>query len=373
TTLKLFNRSRAQAAIIARISHQYRETTLAVLRLAFLSAFVLELLATLSVAVVAVEIGLKLLAGRMLFADALFLLILAPEFYQPLRQLGAQFHAGRDGTAVANRLAPILHAAPMAQEPGLPVPPFRQITFAHVSVAYDDGQRPALHDFSLAIPRGQHVALVGATGSGKSTVAHLLLRFVQPADGAITLETDAGPLPLAAVDPAAWRRRLSWVPQRAYLFHGSAADNIRLGRPDAADAEVQAAAQAAAAHAFISELPEAYATPLGENGARLSGGQAQRIALARAFLRPAALYIFDEATANLDAAAEQRIQQAIAALPPDATILTIAHRLQTVRAADEIVVLDNGRIAERGTHAELLRRQGAYYELLQAMGAPADG
>lgn len=372
-TLKLFNRSKAQVDTIARISEQYRETTLSVLRLAFLSAFTLELLATISVAVVAVEIGLKLLYGRMVFHDALFLLILAPEFYQPLRQLGARFHAGRDGTAVFQRLAPILHAETALPETGCPVPPFDQITFDKVSVAFADGKRPALHNITLTLPRGQHIALVGTTGSGKSTLADLLLRFQQPNEGRIFLGSATGAVNLLDVNPAAWRRQLNWVPQRGYLFNESVADNIRLADLTAVSPEIEAAAQAASADAFITQLPHGYDTFLGENGARLSGGQAQRIALARAFLRPAALYIFDEATANLDAVNEANIQQAIADLPPEAIVLTIAHRLNTVRAANKIVVLDGGRIVETGSHHELIQAQGAYYQLLLATGVAADG
>jgi ATP-binding cassette subfamily C protein CydD len=372
-TLKLFNRSKAQTEIIARISDQYRETTLAVLRLAFLSAFTLELVATISVAVVAVEIGLKLLFGRMIFVDALFLLVLAPEFYQPLRQLGAKFHAGRDGTAVAERLAPLLQIISPTPVGTDPVPAYSDLIFKNVSVAFANGDRPALHDFSLTIPRGSRIALVGTTGSGKSTIANLLLRFLTPDSGQILLSTSAGVVPLGNIDPAAWRARLSWVPQRGYLFNRSAAENIRLSAPQATEDAVREAAAAAAAQQFIQHLPRGYETLLGENGSRLSGGQAQRIVLARAFLRTADLYIFDEATANLDPENEGFIQQTIARLPSHVTIITIAHHLSTIQAADRIIVLDNGRIAETGTHAALLQRQGAYFTLLQALGIEQNG
>ena len=374
TTLKLFNRSRAQAQIIARISDRYRRSTLAVLRVAFLSAFALELLATISVALVAVEIGLRLLYGRLAFEQALFLLVVAPEFYMPLRQLGAKFHAGRDGAAAAERIYGILSVPQPQMDGGAPVPAYDHIQFDNVSVSYGPG-RPALRDFSLTIRRGEHIALVGASGSGKSTVASLLLRFAPPDKGRVFLGNGAERVALRDVDTGAWRAQMAWAPQRGYLFNVSVADNIRLGagrgRPEVTEAQVASAARAARADGFIRRLPQGYDTVPGENAARLSGGQAQRVALARAFAHPASLYIFDEATASLDAENEAAIQEALKALTPEATVLTIAHRLHTVRHADRIVVLDGGRIVESGSHEALVARRGAYFELLQIAGEGA--
>ncbi len=368
TTLKLFNRSRAQIKIIDQMTDRYRQSTLAVLRVAFLSAFTLELLATISVAVVAVEIGLRLLYGRLLFEQALFLLVIAPEFYMPLRQLGAKFHAGRDGTAAAERIYAILNTPLPESEDGTAVPHFNQIRFENVSVTFGPEERPALERFSLTINQGERVALVGATGSGKSTVANLLLRFVTPTNGRIHLTNQTESISLSQVDAQQWRAHIGWVPQRGYLFNTSVANNIRLGHADATEAQIMAAAQAANADTFIQALPQGYETVLGENATRLSGGQAQRIALARAVVRSAPIYIFDEATANLDSDNERVIQQNLAALTADATVLIIAHRLETIQQADKIVVLDNGHIVESGTHHELLKRQGAYFQLLHAFG-----
>ncbi|HSM55714.1 MAG TPA: thiol reductant ABC exporter subunit CydD [Candidatus Sulfomarinibacteraceae bacterium] len=371
TTLKLFNRSRAQVTIIGRISDRYRRSTLAVLRVAFLSAFVLELVATISVAVVAVEVGLRLLYGGLAFEQALFLLVVAPEFYMPLRQLGARFHAGRDGAAAAERLYAILNEPFPQAGDSAPVPAFRRIQFENVLVSYSDGQRPALHDFSLTIEQGEHVALVGASGSGKSTVANLLLRFVQPGGGEIFLDDGTRRTTLSDVDARAWREQIAWVPQRGYLFNASMAHNIGIGRPRATAAEIEGAARAARADGFIRRLPQGYDTVPGENAARLSGGQAQRIALARAFVRRAQLFIFDEATANLDAENEAAVQQALQEVTAGATVVTIAHRLHTVKRADRIVVLDGGRVVESGSHEALLARRGAYFQLLQMMGEAA--
>jgi ATP-binding cassette subfamily C protein CydD len=206
------------------------------------------------------------------------------------------------------------------------------------------------------------VALVGPSGAGKSTVAHLLLRFIDPTQGNLNVND----LPLTGIEPADWRSRLAWVPQNPYLFHGSVADNIRLARPEAPLKAVIQAARQAEAHPFIEALPAGYETIIGERGARLSGGQAQRIALARAFLKNAAYLILDEATANLDPELEQRIRAAIERLLHGRSALIIAHRLSTVRTASQILVMDHGRIVETGTHDSLIRQQGLYQQLVAA-------
>jgi ATP-binding cassette, subfamily C, bacterial CydD len=370
-TLKLFNRSKPQIEIIRKITDQFRESTMNVLRVAFLSAFALEFLATLSVAVVAVEIGLRLLEGNLGFEESLFLLVLAPEFYLPLRQLGVTFHAGRDGAAAADRIYAILNTPAPESTGTATVPAVERITFDAVSLAYENGERPALKSVSFTIERGEHVAFVGATGSGKSTVANLLMRFIQPDSGAIHIHHAGGTTDLHTLDPDAWREIIAWVPQRSYLFNLSVADNIRIGKPGATTAEVEAAAKATNSHAFIQALPQGYDTLVGEGGTRLSGGQAQRIALARAFLRSAPIYIFDEATASLDRRNEAYIQRELLQRTQDHILIVIAHRLNTIAEADKIIVLDGGRVVEAGTHQQLIARQGTYFELLQAYGEAA--
>ncbi len=367
TTLKLLGRSREQVAAIARVSDRFREATMGVLRVAFLSALVLELVATLSTAVVAVQVGLRLLYGRLAFEQAFFVLLLAPEFYLPLRQLGARFHAGMAGVAAAERIFEVLRVKVEVEVEAQPSTSTltSTLTLDDVHFAYEGGDRPALNGLSFDVQPGETVALVGPSGAGKSTVAHLLLRFVEPDRGRILV----GDRPLA--DPAhgraaAWREQVAWVPQAPYLFHGSAADNVRLGRPGATAAEVERAARLAHAHEFIAALPQGYDTPLGERGARLSGGQAQRIALARAFLKDAPLLILDEATAHLDPEVEDRVQAALARLLRGRTAILIAHRLHTVQRADRILVLDGGRVVEQGDHASLLRQDGLYRRLAQA-------
>lgn len=363
TTLKLFGRSREQIAVIRQITDRHRDATLAALRVAFLSALVLEMVGTLGTAIVAVEIGLRLLYGKMAFQQAFFVLILAPEFYLPLRLLGTRFHAGMAGVAAARRIFEVLEtegpgerdrrrrdgllsetqrrlrneveggAAPTSAPPPL-------VRLEDVSYAYPGRTLPALERVALEIRPGEKVALIGPTGAGKSTIAALLLGFIAPTAGAVNF--------VATGAEAAQRPAIAWVPQAPHLFDASVADNIRLGRPDAPQAEVERAAAAASADAFIRGLPQGYATRIGERGSRLSAGQAQRLALARAFLLDAPLVILDEPTAHLDAAAEAEVQAASERLMQGRSALIIAHRLHTVRRADRVIVLEHGRVVASG-------------------------
>ncbi len=359
-TLKLFNRSKAQANTIARLSDDFRRTTMRVLRVAFLSSFFLEFITTISIAIIAVEIGLRLLYGHMDFQPAFFVLILAPEFYQPLRNWGASFHASTAGVDAANRLFEVLdtplpdHPAPTGAMPRYAEPP--RIRFEGVSYQYPTRDTKALDGLSLTLEAGQVTALVGASGAGKSTAANLLLRFIDPDAGQIWVNDTR----LDDLSPEDWRAQVAWVSQRPYLFHLSVRENLSLARPGASQAQLDRAAEQAGALEFIQKLPQGWETPIGERGARLSGGQAARLALARAFLKDAPILIWDEATAHLDPITEDIIQQAMQHLTQDRTTLIIAHRLRTVFQADQIVVLDAGHLREQGTHQSLLGQGGLY-------------
>ncbi len=366
TTLKLFNRSRHQLTTIVRLTDQFRDATLRVLRVAFLSAFMLEMLATLSVAIVAVEISLRLLHGSIGFEQALFLLVIAPEYYLPLRTLGARFHNSTTGAAAARRIYEVLETpAPARAAACTPIPAQATIEFESVSVVYESGQRPALYEVSFCVRPGEHVALVGVSGSGKSTIGALLLKFIRPTSGTIRI----GSVNLADLDDAVWRRHIAWVPQKPFLFNLSIADNIRFGNPSATLDDIISAARDSAAHDFILRFPQGYETRCGERGLRLSGGQLQRIALARAFLKAAPILLLDEATAHLDPHTEATILSAIDRLARGRTVLLAAHRLATVVKADRILVLDGGRVVEQGRHTDLMARDGVYRQMVMTDGS----
>jgi ABC-type multidrug transport system fused ATPase/permease subunit len=254
--------------------------------------------------------------------------------------------------------APSGVATPTIARRGIAGPP--AIRFADVSFAYEGGRRPALRGLDLDIPAGATVALVGETGAGKSTVANLLLRFVQAGGGTITVDG----VPLEAIDVADWRGSVAWVPQAPHLFTGSVADNIRLGRPEATDAQVEAAAIEAGVDGAIRSLPRGYETPLGEEGLGVSGGERQRLAIARAFLRDAPFILLDEVTSHLDRATEAEIADAVRRLARHRTVLVISHRLKLAAGADRVVVLAGGRAVEAGTPADLLALGGAYARLV---------
>ena len=366
-TLKVFGRSRAERDRVAQVSDEFRERTLRVLRYAFLSGFVLEFVATLSIALVAVALGVRLLIGDISFEPAFLVLLLAPEFYRPLRELGVHRHAGMEGKAAATRIFEILDTpVPVSSGSGATAKPGGrlEIEFSDVSYDYPGSSEPALSDFSLTLPTGTCTALVGRSGAGKSTLVNLLTRFADPQDGRIT--ANAVPIPDLSVE--AWRENLALVPQRPYLFYGSVLENIRLARPAATRGEVERAAELAGAAEFIGRLSHGYDTEIGERGVRLSGGEAQRVAIARAFLKDAPVLIMDESTSSLDPESERLIGDALQRLMRDRTVLVVAHRLNTVYRADRIAVLEAGRLIEVGEHAVLLERGGAYARLVGTHG-----
>lgn len=358
TTLKLFNASRREAQIVAQVSDEYRQSTMAVLRVAFLSSLTLEFFATVSIAVVAVSIGFRLFFGEMDFLYGFFVLLLAPELYLPLRSMGTHYHARMEAIGAAERIVEILEMpGPSRPARTRAAPDLTNAPIRLIDVRFDyPGDRRALRGLSLEIRPGERIALVGPSGSGKSTVVNLLLGFIPPTAGRILIDD----LPLAEIDPDDWRRQLAWVPQNPRLFFGSLLDNIRLGRPDASPDQVREAARLARADVFVDRLPDGYETIVGERGQGLSGGQIRRIALARAYLKDAPLVILDEPTASLDPASERLVTDGIETLAQGRTLLVIAHRMQTVRRADRILVLRDGSIAEEGTHLELLSRDGLY-------------
>ena len=346
-TLRAFNRGAAQADRVAEVGERYRRATMGTLRIGFLSGSVLELAATLGVALVAVTVGVRLVDGGLGLQAGLTVLVLAPELYLPLRRLGAEFHASADGLAVAERMLALLDEPPAAVGGGTREPPspvVAPVRFEGVSFAYPSRPGAVLDGFELELEPGETVALVGESGAGKSTAAALLLGLRRPDAGRLTV----GGVDLAACDVEAWRRLVAWVPQRPTLLRASVADNIRLGAPSASSAAVRAAAALAGADSFIGALPSGYDTLVGDGGRPLSPGERRRVALARAVLRDAPLLVLDEPTADLDPESVALIAAGIGHLRIGRTVLLIAHRPELVAHADRVVRLVGGAaLAER--------------------------
>jgi thiol reductant ABC exporter CydD subunit len=316
-TLRLFRRARAQSATIATVTDRYRRLTMRTLRLAFLSGLVLDLLATLSVALVAVGIGLRLVAGSLDLRTGLLVLLLAPEAYLPLRTLGAHYHASAEGRAAADEVFAVLDQPVVPVERGT-----AGLELAGVTVRYPGRDQPALADFSLSVAPGEVVALTGPSGCGKSTVLALLLGFVAPAAGQVSVPGE-----------------IAWMPQAPYLFAGTVAENLRLGSPAASAGAVTRAVERAGAGEVVAALPHELDTPIGDGGRGLSAGQRQRIALARALVRDAPVLLLDEPTANLDEATESTVVSALADVVRGRTVVLVAHRPAVLALADRVVTL----------------------------------
>ncbi|MFE7672533.1 thiol reductant ABC exporter subunit CydD [Streptomyces albidoflavus] len=341
-TLKIFGRAKAQAESIRRITHDYRRATLRTLRIAFLSSFALELLATLSVALVAVTIGMRLVHGDMDLYTGLVILVLAPEAYLPLRQVGAQYHAAAEGLAAAEEVFAVLETP--VPNTGTRAAPAGALAFEGVTVRYPGRDAPAVREAAFTVEPGETVALVGPSGCGKTTLLQAALGFVAPAEGRVTV----GGTDLAEVDREQWHRRIAWVPQRPQLFAGTVAENVRLARPEASDAEVARALEQAGAQEFVAGLPSGAETELGEDGAGLSAGQRQRVALARAFLADRPVLLLDEPTASLDGASEEAVVEAVRRLAVGRTVLLVVHRPALLAVADRVVRLDEVAKASAG-------------------------
>ena len=395
-TLKVFGRAKAQAEVIKEVTSAHRAATMATLRVAFLSALVLELAAALATALVAVEVGLRLLAGHLGYQTALLVLLLTPEAYLPLRNVGAQFHASTEGATAAQRAFEILDtpvrgwdgaragtaggpaparalgaaggSAPLpalAAAGGAPAPPpalaaagapaaapdlwHEEIRLRAVTLAYPGRDQPALDAISLTIRPGDRITLTGPSGAGKSSLFALLLRSAAPTSGTIS----AGGSDLADVAADGWLRQIAWVPQRPHLFTRTIAANIALGQPGAPRQEIEAAGRLAGADDFIGQLPRGYDTVLTEGALQLSAGQRQKIALARAFLRRAPLLLLDEPTAHLDPASAAQLGAAIEARMAGRTVLLVTHRPPApADGTSRILALDRGRLiapAQTGT------------------------
>jgi len=366
-TLKLFGRAGAQATVIRNVTGAHRTATMATLRVAFLSALALELVAALATALVAVETGLRLLTGHLGYQTALLILLLTPEAYLPLRNAGAEYHASTEGVAAAARAFEILDTPPVDQPARTGVGSAASATadfdlsrtdivFRDVTLAYPDRERPALDAISLTIRPGEHIMLTGPSGAGKSSLLALLLRFAAPDDGLITV----GGAELARLPADRWLAQMAWVPQHPHLFAMTVAGNIALGQPGAQRQDIVAAARLAGADDFIRRLPDGYDTALAGGAAVLSAGQRQKIALARAFLRRVPVVLLDEPTAHLDPASAVRVSTAIEDQLADRTVVLVTHQPPRAGQSWRILALEQGRLtssADAGDAGEAQARR----------------
>ncbi|MGV9882529.1 thiol reductant ABC exporter subunit CydD [Streptomyces sp. NPDC003006] len=351
-TLKVFGRAKAQAESIRKITGEYRQATMRTLRIAFLSSFALELLATISVALVAVTIGMRLVHGEMDLYVGLVILVLAPEAYLPLRQVGAQYHAAAEGLAAAEEIFEVLETPVPATGTG--AAPSGVLSVEGVTVRYPGRSSDAVSGAAFEVAPGETVALVGPSGVGKSTLLNVVLGFVRPTEGRVRV----GGVDLAEVSPERWRERIAWVPQRPHLFAGTIAENVRLARPDASEAQLREALRDAGALEFVDALPAGAETPLGEDGAGLSAGQRQRLALARAFLADRPVVLLDEPTAALDGGTEAGVVEAVRRLAVGRTVLLVVHRPALLAVADRVVRLEAVRRPSEAGRFPAQRRSG---------------
>ena len=369
TTLKLFGRSRARVRKISEISEAFRHATMKVLKVAFLSSLALELVGTISTAIIAVEIGLRLLEGSIAFASAFFLLLLTPDFYLPLRQLGTKFHAGMEGVSAANDIFSLLESKSPQETPApyprsKPAVSLQHIRFENVRFSYAGDQRFALQNISCDIEPGKLTAVIGPSGSGKTTFINLLLRFIEPQEGSIMY----GSTELGMLDRKEWRKLISWIPQHPYLFNATLRENILLADPNTSEETVAEAVEISRLDPLVRFLPQGLDTPVGEGGAKISGGEAQRISFARAFIKKAPILILDEPTSHTDPILEKELIETMNTLVAGKTTILIAHRLSTVKNADRILVFDKGNIVQSGTHISLLQADGYYRNALSSFG-----
>jgi thiol reductant ABC exporter CydD subunit len=346
-TLRAYRREHAQEEALATVGDRYRRETMATLRVAFLSALVLELIAMLGVAIVAATVGIQLANGTLQLEAGLAVLILAPELYAPLRRLGAEYHASEDGLVAAERLFELAEAPAALTRPQHPLPApdpaMQPLRVEGVRFAHPDRGGDVLAGVDLELAPGTTTALVGPSGAGKSTLAALILRLADPATGRIR----CGDVDLAEVAPESWWEQVAWLPQRSQLFAGSVADNIRLGDAGASETEVRGAARDAGVLDAVDALPQGLDTVVGEGGRGLSAGQAQRIALARVFLKDAGLVVLDEPTAHLDPATAAVVAAGIDRLARGRTVLLVVHDRALAAHADRIVELADGRALDR--------------------------
>lgn len=365
TTLKLFGRAQQQKEAIRTSSLNFRDATMKILKVAFASSFMLEMVSMLSIGLIALELAIQLIIYKSIsFFTAFFVLVLVPEFYSSLKELGSAFHNGRSSMGAAKKVEDEL--AETAQKivwgdvtiPDEATPPNMELQNVHFSYGED---RFALEGISAQIPPYARFAIAGRSGSGKTTLLYLIAGLIRPEEGVMSLNGR----PLSDYDEKAWFDQLSYISQHPYIFSGTIAENIAIGgKTDASRIEIEWAAEKAGISEMIQSLENGYDTPVGEAGRGLSGGEQQRLAIARAFLKHPSVILFDEPTTGLDLQTERILQASIEQLSQHSTVITVAHRLHTIKNAHTILFLENGRLAAAGTHKELIETFATYRDMV---------
>lgn len=374
-TLRYLGISKKHSRNIGEVSKRYRKATMSTLKVAFLSSFALDFFSMLSIATVAVFLGLRLIEGDLLLLPALTALMLAPEYFLPVREVGNDYHATLNGKEANEAIQVILEEKGFREQETQSVQlnewnEQSELILQDVSVLHDEHAPYSIQDVDLTVKGKKKIGIIGASGSGKSTLTDVLGGFVEPSAGEMILNGK----PLAHLQLAAWQKEVVYMPQHPYLFHMTLRENIRFYEPNATDEDVERAVQEAGLSQLVAELPNGLDEVIGEQGRGLSGGQAQRIALARTVLGQRSIMLLDEPTAHLDIETEYELKKTMLPLFEDKLVFLATHRLHWMTDMDEIIVMDHGTIAEMGTHESLMERKGVYYQLVQEqMGAVTHG
>lgn len=362
-TLKYLGLSKQHINKIIIVSERYRRATMGTLRIAFLSSFALDFITMLSIATVAVFLGIGLINGTMELHKALTILILAPEYFLPIREVGADYHATLDGKEAGKKVQEIIDKESLQQkQETIPLwKPTSTFSVKGISIHLSDSDRPALQNIQFSVSGSKKIGIIGASGAGKSTLIDLLSGFLTPSSG----EFQVNGKKLTTLSQVHWQRQITYIPQHPYLFHDTVLNNIRFYYPEVTEKEVEEAAERAGLTEVIQSLPQGFETIIGEGGRTLSGGQEQRIALARAFLGNRPVIMLDEPTAHLDIETEYELKETMLQLFNGKLVFFATHRLHWMLDMDLIIVLDQGKIVEIGTHEELIGKNSTYYQLVK--------